>query len=408
MAADSPVCHVHVELKSNPKLTRGYGELWPRDGEIIERPGVGTAKRPEVFENPQFSKTMQLSNSGAGHRMAFIKQLGVRDSSNKESSLQNAIYKCILAKKKAKDKEDESIESKSSRCKSKVRDLKDSRALLSLATKGQAHQGTFEANQTQLLNLKNFKFPMPVNIPDGDNKKAGIDSSDKHEVQEMRYFTGRCKSLNKLASKRPRGSHSDLSAVDKAGRNTSMKFMNSINGWINQLETTQRAVSFHKRGKSSIDLLKCRHTSTVSQIKHSDRGTDANISANTVGNAADRQPSKGSKKRRRSSHDSSRKMQDERPSEIDTLIAQNDDLRHKITKLKCRIKDESAGGRYWKAKYDDLERRYNEIIMQSVRARDDTSTERRSAGGRHAGVDSRHHLLTTATADSNFKTDTKR
>lgn len=406
MAVGSPVSHLHPGLKSNSKLTT-FQELWPREGDKSERSEFLRKKNTSAFENPQFSKTMQLSMAGASQRTAYNRHACASDTSSKGIVLNPDKIRNFISKIQAKEKMEETLKSKSSKSKSNVRDLRDSKNLLSMATSRPIWRQTTEENQGQSKQLKNFDLPVNIKVPDALKSKAD-ENSENQEGQRVRYFTGRCKSLTKLALKKKLGSQTELIQLEKIGTNSSVNFLRTIDSCLNQLETTQRAVSLHKRGKSSMDMLRCRHTSTVSHGRWAEGFGDGNVSINTAGHATDKPPSKGSNRNRESSLESSKKVHQDHPTEVDTLIAQNEALRQKISKLHSKIKEENICKEYWKEKFKDLEKRYNSIIMQNVRFKDDPSQGRKSAGGTRGNSDVRCQLPTNATADSNSKADIKR
>ena len=180
-------------------------------------------------------------------------------------------------------------------------------------------------------------------------------------------------------------SESDLSAKAsclRLGQSTSKDFLQNINQCISRLEgKIEDQPAAHRRDHSLFDsgLKKYNTTEHKSQKTLETAELNQFDKAEKTAKIFANQHKRGEK----SYHSQRQASLENRNRNPDTLEAQNlvmhnEMLQQKVLKLKSKLKEESICKEYWKEKYKDLEKRYNDLIMQSVRSKGDQQTKKKS------------------------------
>lgn len=319
------------------------------------------------------------------------------DNPNKPIFLNPAKIRSFIAKIQTKDKQDKHDESHLSGNMQKsptMRPLDDSKNLLLHSGRSKLEK---KLSQTQLRPSQMKKQPkesIHICLADGYPEEADT-QKEAGAPESMRYFARRCVSQAKLA--RQDQSERQSAGQSESRAQASRDFLRTIDNCLSRLALTQRAVNQHKRGLSSIEGHARPLSSSFSKMRPPHHS-----------------PETGQQRHQKADPDERLKLQEASPEDshtrdgqhdLETLIAQNESLRKKISKLRAKVKEESICKEYWHEKFKDLEKRYNSIVLKNVRQKEDSSTSKYAKGD--ALWDGKG-LLTSATSDSNYKLQARR
>jgi hypothetical protein len=185
----------------------------------------------------------------------------------------------------------------------------------------------------------------------------------------------------------------------KMMHSTSRNFLHSINQCISRLEGKQSLLeevpslpqevpTSHRREQSLFEIGKHKHRQS-GMSQRSQRTVEVDNSE--PGERTFKRFMERDKKTTGSGNLKSNKEPNQEINEIkkancqkeasdDNLNLQNEILKQKVSRLKEKLKEEMICKEYWREKYRDLEKRYNDLIMQQVRLRDERVHKSREVG----------------------------
>lgn len=316
---------------------------------------------------------------------------------NKPIFLNPEKIRTLIAKIQSKDKEDDSHVSGNLSKPSTARRYNESNPQLFQSKNAKLDSKLFQAQFAASLAKKLPKEGIHIKLSDVRNGE--IEGSQEPKIIETdKYFARRSASQTRLRSQAV-GERYSTGQSESQGPGPSHDFLKTLDNCLSQLALTERVVSQHKRGQSSIDGKVRQHSGSFKEARmmevqtpkpsqqRENRYNNPEILTNREGSVEDSSQARESQ------------------LEVDTLVAQNEVLRKKIAKLRSKVKEENICKEYWHEKFKDLEKRYNSIVLKKVRQKEEGSSSRKFKG--EEGGESKV-LPTGATTETNYKLQNRR
>jgi hypothetical protein len=403
----SLVVSTYKELKSNfPSKPCKSREGSKEHEERSSFRNFYTERDSTRLEMSPFSKKLQSTRMNGASNGQEADLHGEKDLTGKPIFLNPDKIRSFIAKIQSKEKQDGIRLSEKPKQSSTVRNLDDSKNLLFNTGRGKLDSKLIQPQLNPSMTRKQPRENMHINLPD-ENQNGVETNAEQMERNPPRYFARRCLSQAKLTKQTPgdrssRGEHPDSYATDH-----SKVFLRTIDNCLSQLAFSQMKASQHKRGQSSIEVQRRAAPDSFSRP----RRTEGQVEKSRESVQDRPGQHKQTSSRRDCSADDSKSVVRDTPTEIDTLIAQNDALKNKVSKLKAKIKEENICKEYWQEKFKDLEKRYNSLILKNLRKRDDGLVGKKmkaEPGHLTERADPNGAILTSATTDSNYHLNHKK